>query len=121
VSNEQNAPLAVMSDAAVAAIPQPSEFELVGPDRWVRDIEVSYQLAPPSWRPAREGETCSQGGGGHGAWKTTACRQPAVVTHESMRGSKPYRSGRCDVHAGGRVPLADGRVVEPVTNPLGGA
>jgi hypothetical protein len=119
-----------MSDAASAAIAAADirtvafEEDTDGgrrPVLWLRSVDVTYTPADSSWRPAQEGETCIAGAGGKGAWRSKACGAPAVVTQESMRGTKPYRAGRCEVHAGGRLPLEDGRVIEPVNNPLGGA
>jgi hypothetical protein len=114
-----------MSQAAVRAIAEAD----VRYDRvlhyWMRTVLVEYREVElgdgPVWRPAREGETCIAGAGGKGAWRSKACGAPAVVTQESVRGTKPYRAGRCGLHAGGRLPLEDGRVIEPVNNPLGGA
>jgi hypothetical protein len=90
---------------------------------WWRKVDVQYREVEQGsgWRPAQDGETCIAGAGGKGIHRSKACGEPAIVTHESMRGTKPYRAGRCEIHAGGRLPLEDGRVIEPVNNPLGGA
>jgi hypothetical protein len=118
-----------LSPAAVVAIRDaqltPYLYDRVGdaevPVRWERAVRVDYVPAEGAWRPARAGEKCGAGAGGHSRWRSAACGADAVVTHEGMRGEKPYRLSRCEVHSDGRLPLADGRVIEPVANPLGGA
>jgi hypothetical protein len=114
-----------MSQAVLNAIDEAAVEYDDGLHCWWRTLEVEYREVEsgdgPVWRPAREGETCIAGAGGKGIHRSKACGEPAVVTQESMRGTKPYRAGRCEVHAGGRLPLEDGRVIEPVNNPLGGA
>jgi hypothetical protein len=85
---------------------------------WVRTWRVMYRVVRDpefTWRPARDGETCGAGAGGRG--RLTACGEPAVVTREKPQNRRSF----CGRHAGGRLPLEDGRVIEPATNPLGGA
>jgi hypothetical protein len=91
------------------------------PVRWERAVRVDYVPAEGAWRPARAGEKCGAGAGARPPYTSKACGADAVVTLPSMRGEKPYRLSRCEVHSDGRLPLADGRVIEPVANPLGGA
>jgi hypothetical protein len=81
---------------------------------WLRTLRVPYQLVrDEEWRPARDGERCAHGAGPSGR----GCGQVAVVTREKPQ----YRRSFCAAHSGGRLPLEDGRVIEPVSNPLGGA
>lgn len=86
--------------------------------RWERIVRVDYKPVEDSeWRPAVEGERCGAGAGGRDQWRTEGCGAPAVVTRVRPRNRRSY----CAEHAGGRLPLEDGRVIEPVSNPLGGA
>jgi hypothetical protein len=80
--------------------------------KWFRTIEVDYAVVP-EWRAAAEGERCRFGAGGKHA--TPGCGKPATVTWDRTRsdGAK-VRYSFCGEHAGPKVPLADGRVVEPV-------
>lgn len=95
------------------------------PVAWRREITVQYRPAGKQWRPAEAGENCRAGGGGHGAARRSSCGLPAIVVEVQRRvGPKlafDYLWGLCSGHAGGRLPLPDGRVAEPVDNPLGGA
>jgi hypothetical protein len=98
-------------------------LEVVDGDNWIRTIDVAYQRAGGEWRPATEGEKCGKGGGGHGAHRSKACGQPAYVARVTQRGGAlgQYTERVCEVHCGGRLVLEDDTVIEPVTNPLGGA
>jgi hypothetical protein len=87
----------------------------IGPGRWERYIRVEYVTAE-GWRKAQADEKCTFGAGGRSGRK--ACGEPAYVTHDSQRGSKPYRKGVCASHAHGMVLLEDGTVAAPLTDPF---
>lgn len=87
-------------------------------ERWIRKVVVVYRAAGAEWTAAPEGRACSAGAGGRGRVGSKGCGLPAIVTVEQERAGKAYRKFRCELHSGGRLVADDGRVIEPVSNPL---